>query len=76
MRRKIAEEMKRRTSIKEINYILNNMVSGERVAKDFKKGKLKKGLLEFIEAEYGVIKPTFIENLTDSYTKDRCMDEE
>lgn len=76
VRRRIAEELKNRVSINEINHILNSLVTGDKGIKDLKKGSLKHSLFDFINAEYGVVKPTFIETLTEGNYGEYKLNEE
>ena len=76
VRRRIAEELKGRVSLKEINYILNNLVAKETGKLDINKKTQKYSVHDFIKAQYGVINPNYIEVMTETSTDNPVLDKE
>jgi hypothetical protein len=76
VRRRIAEEMKRKVSLDEINFLLNNLVAKETGKYDINKKTVKYSVHDFIKSQYGVVNPNYIETLTETSTSNPVADQE
>jgi hypothetical protein len=76
VRRRVAEELKRKVSLDEINYILNNLVAKSTGKYDLNKKAVKYSVHDFIKSEYGVVNPTYVETLTETSTGNPVADQE
>jgi hypothetical protein len=75
VRRRIAEEMKRKVSLDEINFILNNLVAKETGKNDINKKTVKYSVHDFVKSQYGVVNPNYIQTLTETRTDNPVADQ-
>jgi hypothetical protein len=68
VRRRIAQELKNKVNLKEINYILNNLVSKTTGRKEINKPINYYNVNDFIMATYGKVQPSYIQTLTECST--------
>ncbi len=76
VRRRIAEELKNKVDLKEINYILNNLVAKVTGKNDLNKRTNYYSVQDFILSEYGTVRPTYIQTLTECSSGSPVFDKE
>ena len=76
VRRKIAEELKKKVSLKEINYILNNLVAKQTGRVNLNKKQKSYSIGDFIKSQYGTVKPDFMQTLTEASSGNPVRDQE
>jgi len=76
VRRRITEDLAGKSSLKEINYILNSMVEKETGSQAFNKKASRYSVHDFVKAQLGEVNPTFVETLTENKTNNPIFDSE
>lgn len=76
VRRTISEELQRKVSIKEINYLLNNLVHEDSAKRNINTTKpIKYDINQYVKNSFGSVMPTYLDmaskGVTDNPTKDK-----